>query len=258
MARRRKRNSLKNRPRDRKGRLLKVRNKRTSSRRRRSIRATPRRRRRNKARVVTKVKYITRRVNVAKRRKRKATRRRSRRRNTALAALAANPRRRRRGGRRRTVRARRRNYSRRRRNAGLGGLIGKVNLMQVAEVAGGVFLGDKVTSYLGNQVNSMIGITDSTTAGLVKAGLGIVTAGFVWRFRPALGLGIAVGAANSLLNQYVFTPLWGYASPYLPTGMSGLGEYVDRTWKADNWLAAGGAPGALAGVGANSLNRSSL
>lgn len=256
MARRRKRNSLKNRPRDRKGRLLKVRNKRTSSRRRRSIRATPRRRRRNKARVVTKIKYITRRVNVAKRRKRKATRRRSRRRNTALAALAANPRRRRRGSRK--VRARRRNYSRRRRNAGLGGLIGKVNLMQVAEVAGGVFLGDKVTSYLGNQVNSMIGITDSTTAGLVKAGLGIVTAGFVWRFRPALGLGIAVGAANSLLNQYVFTPLWGYASPYLPTGMSGLGEYVDRTWKADNWLAAGGAPGALAGVGANSLNRSSL
>lgn len=130
--------------------------------------------------------------------------------------------------------------------------------MQVAEVAGGVFLGDKLTTYLGNQVNSMLGVTDQTISGVVKAGLGIVTAGFVWRYRPALGLGIAVGAANALLNQYVFVPLWGYATPYLPGGMAGLGEYKDRTWKADNWLAAGGAPGALAGMGNNSLNRSSL
>lgn len=263
MARRRKRNSLRGRPRDSKGRLLKVRNKRRSSansRRRRNTRVAPRRRRRNRTRVITKIKWRTRRVNVA-RRKRKSTRRRSRRRNTALAALAANPRRRRRSTRRRHAAGthrRRRNRHSRRRNAALSGLIGRVNLMQVAEVAGGVFLGDKVTSYLGNQVNSMLGITDTTTAGLVKTGLGIVTAGFVWRFRPALGLGIAVGAANSLLNQYVFTPLWGYASPYLPGGMAGLAEYQNRTWKADNWLAAGGAPGALAGMGNNSLNRSSL
>ena len=133
--------------------------------------------------------------------------------------------------------------------------------MQVAEVAGGVFLGDKLTTYAGNKVAEMVGVTDAGTVGLIKTGLGIVTAGVVWRFRPALGLGIAVGAANALLNQYVFVPLWGYATPYLPTGMSGmrgLGDYVDRTWKADNWLAAGGAPGALAGMGNNSLNRSSL
>lgn len=133
--------------------------------------------------------------------------------------------------------------------------------MQVAEVAGGVFIGDKITTYLGAKVSEMIGITDTTTSGLVKTGLGIVTAGLVWRFRPALGLGIAVGAANALLNQYVFVPLWGYATPYLPGGMTGLrgvGDYVDRTWKADNWLAAGGAPGALAGMGNNSLNRNSL
>ena len=92
--------------------------------------------------------------------------------------------------------------------------------------------------------------------GLIKAGLGIVGAGFVSKFRPALALGLAVGAVNGLLNEYVFTP---YISPYLPlSGGRGLGEYVDRTWKADNWLASGGAPGALAGMGNNSLNRNSL
>ena len=123
--------------------------------------------------------------------------------------------------------------------------------MQVAEVAGGVFLGDKITSYLGNQVSSMIGITDATMSGFLKAGLGIVTAGFVWRFRPALGLGIAVGAANALLNQYVFVPLWGMTSGYLPAGMAGLGEYVPRGWKMDNWLAEGGA--GVAGMGQNKL-----
>lgn len=127
--------------------------------------------------------------------------------------------------------------------------------MQVAEVAGGVFLGDKVTTYLGNQAAGMLGLTDTTTVGLLKAGLGVVTAGLVWRFRPALGLGIAVGAANALLNQYVFGPLWGYASPYLPGGMSGLGEYVPRQWKMDNWpyeLAQGGGAG-VAGMGQNKL-----
>lgn len=267
---RRRRNSLRNRPRDSKGRLLKVnkRRRRANPKRRRNVatRANPRRRRRrrNRARVRTviryrnrtKIKYRTRRVNVARRRKRRGTRRRSRRRNS-VALAAVNPRRRRRrsrGGRRRrynTKANRRRRYTRRRRNAGLGGLVGRVNFMQVAEVAGGAFIGDKVTTYLGNQVNSMIGVTDPTIAGLVKTGLGIVTAGFVWRFRPALGLGIAVGAANALLNQYVFVPLWGMTAGYLPTGMAGLSEYQSRGWKMDNWLAEGGA--GVAGMGQNKL-----
>jgi hypothetical protein len=124
--------------------------------------------------------------------------------------------------------------------------------MQVAEVAGGVFLGDKVTTYLGTQVSGMLGVTDTTISGLVKAGLGIVTAGLVWRFRPALGLGVAVGAANALLNQYVFVPLWGYATPYLPGGMAGLGEYQARGWKMDDWLAGAGGAG-VAGMGQNKL-----
>lgn len=125
--------------------------------------------------------------------------------------------------------------------------------MQVAEVAGGVFLGDKITGYVAPMVTNAIGITDTTTSGLVKTALGVVTAGLVWRFRPALGLGIAVGAANALLNQYVFGPLWGYASPYLPTGMAGLGEYVPRGWKMDNWLYDGAGGAGVAGMGQNKL-----
>lgn len=268
-ARRRRRNSLRNRPRDSKGRLLKVRNKRRSSRRRNVARANPRRRRRNRVRVITKIKYRTRRINVAKRRKRKATRRRSRRRNTALAARV-NPRRRRRSRRRRNVaavnprrrrrarvtRRRRRRNTGARRNAGFGGILGRLNIMQVAEVGIGAIAGDKLATWGGAKVASMIGVTDNMMVGLIKAGLGIVGAGFVSKFRPALALGLAVGAVNGLLNEYVFTP---YISPYLPlSGGRGLGDYVDRTWKADNWLAAGGAPGALAGMGNNSLNRNSL
>ena len=267
-ARRRKRNSVRNRARDSKGRLLKVRNKRTSSRRRNVARANPRRRRRNRVRVITKIKYRTRRINVAKRRKRKATRRRSRRRNTALAAV--NPRRRRRSRRRRNVaaavnprrrrarvtRRRRRRNTGARRNAGFGGILGRLNIMQVAEVGIGAIAGDKLATWGGSKVASMVGVTDPMMTGLIKAGLGIVGAGFVSKFRPALALGLAVGAVNGLLNEYVFTP---YISPYLPlSGGRGLGEYVDRTWKADNWLASGGAPGALAGMGNNSLNRNSL
>ena len=265
-ARRRRRNSLKNRPRDRKGRLLKVRNKRRSSRRRNVARANPRRRRRNRVRVITKIKYRTRRINVARRRKRKATRRRSRRRNTALAArvnprrrrrsrrniAAVNPRRRRRA---RVTRRRRRNTGARR-NAGIGGLLGRLNLMQVAEVGLGTIAGDKIATWGGSKVASMIGVTDPMMTGLLKAGLGVVAAGFVSKFRPALALGLAVGAVNGLINEYIFTP---YISPYLPlSGGRGMGDYIDRTWKADNWLAAGGAPGALAGMGNNSLNRNSL
>jgi len=140
-----------------------------------------------------------------------------------------------------------------RRNAGLGGILGRLNLMQVAEVGLGVIAGDKLATWGGSKVASMIGVTDPMMTGLIKAGLGIAGAGFVSKFRPALALGLAAGAVNGLLNQYVFTP---YIAPYLP--LSGMGEYVNRTWKDDNWLAAGGAPGALAGMGANSLNRSSL
>lgn len=125
--------------------------------------------------------------------------------------------------------------------------------MQVAEVGIGVIVGDKIATWGGAKVASMIGVTDPMMSGLIKAGLGIAGAGFVSKFRPALALGLAAGAVNGLINQYIVAP---YISPYLP--MAGLGEYVDRTWKADNWLAAGGAPGALAGMGNNSLNRSSL
>ena len=266
-ARRRKRNSLRNRARDSKGRLLKVRNKRkrTSSRRRNVARANPRRRRRNKVRVITKIKYRTRRVNVAKRRKRKATRRRSRRRNTVA---AVNPRRRRRRSRRNlaavnpkrrrrarvTRRRRRRNLGRR--NAGIGGFLGRLNLMQVAEVGLGTIAGDKIATWGGAKIASMVGVVDPMMTGLIKAGVGVAAAGFVSKYRPALALGLAVGAVNGLINEYIFMP---YINPYLPlSGFRGMGEYVDRTWKADNWLAAGGAPGALAGMGNNSLNRSSL
>lgn len=256
MAKRKRRNPA----RDSKGRFLKAasrkRNRRTSiSRRRRNTLAAPRRRRRNKTRVITRIKYRTRRVaNVAKRRRRKAVRRHTRRRNVALV-----PKRRRRnpGARRGRRRSYRRSY-RRRRNAGLGGLVGRVNFMQVAEVGIGVLAGDKITTYLGNTVAGWLGLTDATTVGLVKTGLGVVTAGLVWRFRPALGLGIAVGAVNGLINQYVFTPLWGMATPYLPGGMAGLKEYVNRDWRIDNWLAQGGGGAAVAGIGSNSLNRSSL
>ena len=125
--------------------------------------------------------------------------------------------------------------------------------MQVAEVGLGVIAGDKLATWGGSKVASMIGVTDPMMTGLIKAGLGIAGAGFISKFRPALALGLAAGAVNGLLNQYVFQP---YIQPYLP--MSGLGDYVDRTWKADNWLAAGGAPGALAGMGNNSLSRTSL
>lgn len=129
--------------------------------------------------------------------------------------------------------------------------------MQVVEVGVGVLAGDKVTTYLGNTVSGWLGLTDPMMTGLVKVGLGVVTAGLVWRFRPALGLGVAVGAVNGLINQYIFTPIWGMATPYLPGGMAGLRDYVNRDWRIDNWLAQGG--GAVAGLGAgNSLNRSSL
>jgi len=128
--------------------------------------------------------------------------------------------------------------------------------MQVAEVGIGAIAGDKLATWGGSKVASMVGVTDPMMTGLIKAGLGIAGAGLVSKFRPALALGLAVGAVNGLLNEYVFTP---YISPYLPmAGFRGMGEYVNRTWKDDNWLAAGGAPGALAGMGANSLNRSSL
>lgn len=280
MARRRRsrrRNSLRGRPRDSKGRLLKINKKRRRRanpvkrrrrrhvanpvrRRRHKARATPRRRRRrNKARVVVvnrHRRHKTRRVaNVARRRRRKhSARRRSRRRNVAV-----NPRRHR---RRRYNRARgHRRTHRRRRNAGLGSLVGRVNFMQVLEVGVGVLAGDKVTTYLGNTVSGWLGLTDPMTSGLVKVGLGVVVAGLVWRFRPALGLGVAVGAVNGLVNQYIFTPIWGMASGYLPAGMAGfrgVGDYVNRDWRIDNWLAQGGGA-AVAGLGnGNSLNRSSL
>jgi hypothetical protein len=135
-------------------------------------------------------------------------------------------------------------------------LLGRLNLMQVAEVGIGAIAGDKVATWGGSKVASMVGVTDPMMTGLIKAGLGVVAAGFVSKFRPALALGLAVGAVNGLLNEYVFMP---YINPYLPlSGFRGMGEYQDRTWKMDNWLASGGAPGALAGMGANSLNRSSL
>jgi hypothetical protein len=269
-ARRRRRNrSLRGRPRDSKGRLLKVRNKRRKvSRRRRNTALTNprRRRRRNRVRVVTKIKYRTRRVNVARKRRRKSTRRRSRRRNTVAAVnprrrrrrrrnvAAVNPKRRRR--RSRVTRRRRRRNSVGRRNAGIGGILGRLNLMQVVEVGIGTIAGDKLATWGGAKVASMVGVSDPMMTGLLKAGIGVAAAGFVSKFRPALALGLAVGAVNGLLNEYVFAP---YISPYLPmAGLRGMGDYVDRTWKADNWLASGGAPGALAGMGNNSLNRSSL
>lgn len=152
------------------------------------------------------------------------------------------------------TRRRRRNTARR--NPSFGGLLGRLNLMQVAEVGIGAIAGDKVATWGGSKVASMVGVTDPMMTGLIKAGLGVVAAGFVSKFRPALALGLAVGAVNGLLNEYVFMP---YINPYLPlSGFRGMGEYQDRTWKMDNWLASGGAPGALAGMGANSLNRSSL
>ena len=246
-----------------KGRFVKATNRRrrrasvvvVNKRRRRTKRSPARHRRRNRT-VVVRNRWRTRYVKMAHKKRRR------RRKNVA----AANPRRRRRHYTRATPRRRRRNpvnpvrHRRRRRhlrrrNPGLRGLIGRVNLMQVAEVAGGVFLGDKITTYVGSKVAGMVGVTDATMTGLVKAGLGIVTAGLVWRFRPALGLGIAVGAANGLLNQYVFTPLWGMATPYLPTGMAGLAEYQNRGWKVDNWLPA--ATGGVAGL-ANPLMRKGL
>ncbi len=228
---RRRRNSLKGRRRNAKGQLMKVaktnprRRRRASSRRRRNTLAAPRRRRRNRTRVITKIKYRTRRINVARRRKRKATRRRSRRRNTALAAKV-NPRRRRRSSRRRrnvaavnprrrrrarVTRRRRRNTARR--NPTFGGILGRLNIMQVAEVGIGAIAGDKLATWGGAKVASMVGVTDGMMVGLIKAGIGIVGAGFVSKYRPALALGLAVGAVNGLLNEYVFAP---YISPYLP------------------------------------------
>ena len=167
---------------------------------------------------------------------------------------AVNPRRRRRA---RVTRRRRRRNTGARRNAGMfGNLLGRLNLMQVVEVGLGTIAGDKIATWGGSKVASMVGVTDPMMTGLLKAGLGIVAAGFVSKFRPALALGLAAGAVNGLLNEYIFMP---YINPYLPlSGYRGMGDYIDRTWKADNWLAAGGAPGALAGMGANSLNRSSL
>lgn len=273
-ARRRRRNSLKGRRRNAKGQLMKVkanpRRRRKSSRRRNVARANPRRRRRNRVRVITKIKYRTRRVNVAKRRKRKSTRRRSRRRNTAALA-AVNPRRRRRrsGGRKRrrnmaavnprrrrrarVTRRRRRNLGRRNAGGMLGGFLGRINLAQVAEVTVGTLVGNKVATWGGAKVASMVGVTDPMMTGLIKAGIGVGLAGFVSKFRPAFALGLAAGAVSGLVDQYIVTP---YITPYLP--MAGMGDYVNRTWKEDNWLASGGAPGALAGMGNNSLNRSSL
>jgi hypothetical protein len=133
-----------------------------------------------------------------------------------------------------------------------------LNIIQVAEVGLGVIAGDKLATWGGNQVATMVGVTDPMMVGLIKAGLGVVGAGFVSKFRPALALGLAAGAINGLLNEYVWNR---YIAGYMPAGVAGfrgMGEYVNRTWKEDNWLAAGGAPGALAGMGNNSLNRSSL
>lgn len=126
-------------------------------------------------------------------------------------------------------------------------------------VAGGVFIGDKISGFATDwalaQFGGAIGTSD-TTKGLIKLAVGVLTAGFVWRFQPSLGMGIAVGAANSLLNQYVFGPAWGYVTPYLPTGMAGMGDYVNRSYKVDNWLGAGQGA-AVAGLG-NPLMRKTL
>ena len=130
----------------------------------------------------------------------------------------------------------------------MSGILGKLNIIQVAEVGLGVIVGDKLATWGGSKVASMVGVTDPMMTGLIKAGIGIVGAGFVSKFRPALALGLAAGAVNGLLNQYVFQP---YIQPYLP--MSGLGEYTPRNWKVDNWLADGASGAGVAGMGQNKL-----
>lgn len=125
--------------------------------------------------------------------------------------------------------------------------------MQVAEVSIGAIVGGKVAVWGGSKVASLIGVTDPMMTGLIQAGLGIAGAGLVSKFRPVLALGFAVGSVSGLVDQYIVGP---YISPYLP--LSGLNDYINRGYKVDSWLAAGGQPGALAGMGANSLNRSSL
>lgn len=215
-------------------------------RRRRRVRATPRRRRRRSNPVRT---HRRRRRNPVM-----AHRRRRRRKNPVL-----NPRRRRRATvrhrRRRTrkhnpVLRRRRRRSRgyaRRRNAGIGGFFQKIDWKAVLFVSGGVFIGDKLTGLVSDKIMGMTTMIPASAGPWVKLGVGILAAGLAWKYQPAFGLGIAVGATNSLLNQYVFGPAWGYVAPTL--GVSGfLGDYQTRSFKQDNWI--GQATGAnLQGMG---------
>jgi hypothetical protein len=126
----------------------------------------------------------------------------------------------------------------------------RVPWKQVAFVAAGVFVGDKVSGWATDMVMGYVGGytgTSETTRGIVKLFLGATLAGVVWGYQPAFGMGVAVGAANALLNQYILQPLWGYVTPYLPGGMAGLGEYQTRSYKMDNWIGSG--QGAVAGLG---------
>ncbi len=194
MAKRRKHNL----GRDSKGRFLK---RRTPKRRRRNV--VRRRRTRRSAPKIRRVRRV--RHNVVKRhnRKRRVTKmaakrvHRRRRRHNAVTVhhrrrrytKASNPRR-----RHRRVRHNRRH----RRNAGMmSGLIGRVDFKSVAFVAAGVFLGDKISGILTDKVMTYIGGvtgTSDTTRGFVKLALGVVASGLIWKFQPALGLGVAVGA----------------------------------------------------------------
>ncbi len=201
-------------------------------RRRRHVRATPRRRRRRTNPVRT------------QRRRRNpvmAHRRRRRRKNPVL-----NPRRRRRATvrhrRRRTrksnpvlrrSRRRTRRYARRR-NAGIGGFFQKIDWKAVLFVSGGVFIGDKLTGLVSDKIMGMTTMIPASAGPWVKLAVGVLASGLAWKYQPAFGLGIAVGATNALLNQYVFGPAWGYVAPTI--GMSGLGDYQTRAFKQDNWI----------------------
>lgn len=202
-------------------------------RRSRHVRATTRRRRRRTNPVRTN----------RRRRTVMAHRRRRRRKNPVL-----NPRRRRRATvrhrRRRTRRnpimnPKRRNRRRsrryaRRHNAGVAGFFQKIDWKAVLFVSGGVFLGDKLTGLVTDKIIGMTSMIPASAGPWVKLGVGILAAGLAWKYQPAFGLGIAVGATNSILNQYVFGPAWGYVAPTL--GVSGLGDYQTRSFKMDNWI----------------------
>jgi hypothetical protein len=142
----------------------------------------------------------------------------------------------------------------------LGGTFSRIDWKSVLFVSGGVFLGDKLTGLVSDKIMSMTTMIPSTAGPWVKLAVGVLAAGLAWKYQPAFGLGIAVGATNSLMNQYVFGPAWGYVAPSI--GMSGLADYQNRAFKQDNWIGQSsggpGAAGTMSGFGMNPLLQNTL